>query len=152
MTEAKTASIQNNIPASPSAANRQGGQYQPYELNPDLARTKMAEDLIKQLGTPTIISKKFSVWAGINKSLLAAEIYDTGLRDTLYDHVAANSVNIDGKYFANLFAWLMTPKYVIQGMPMMTGTMEEEKESLLGRAVNWLRGGSKDDGTTNAKR
>lgn len=122
-------------------------EYSPADLNPDLAMTEMAKGVIKDLGTPTVIKQNFSVWHGICRALQDGGVYDCSLRLQLYDHVAANSVNISGKYFERFWAFLMKPKYVIQGIPF--GEKEEEKQSLVGRMVNWWRGGKANDTTAN---
>lgn len=77
--------------------------------------------------------------------------YDCSLRLAVYREVAAQSVNIDGRYFEKIWAYLMKPKYVISGMNMGPYPMEEEnKESLAGRFINWLRGGKKNEQPNNS--
>ena len=63
---------------------------------------------------------------------------DTKLLTELMDRVSEKSVNVDGKYFQNLFAYLMKPKYIIQGMPQTT--MEEQKPGLLSRLWSGITG------------
>jgi hypothetical protein len=130
-------------PEPRSVVNKGMGQYRPDELSADLAAAKMAGDVFEDLGTPSFISKNFGVWYGICRSLHDSNVYDCSLRISLYHSVEANSVNVDGRYFERLWAYMMKPKYVIQGIPF--GQPEEEKESVFGRIANWWRGGKSDD-------
>jgi hypothetical protein len=76
--------------------------------------------------------------------------YDSSLRLQVYDSAELGSVNEDGLYFDRVWAFLMKPKYIINGMAGMGGLQEEEKgESLIGRAINWFRGGKKNAGSPN---
>ena len=139
----------NNRPASPSSSQQDKPGYTPDQLNPDLAAAKMADEIVKRLGSPSIISKKFAVCHGLLKSMNNTPGnptgYDCSLRLAVYERVAANSVNIDGKYFERLWAYLMKPKYIIQGTPMGQSSFEEQKESIIGRVVNWFRGTPKQE-------
>lgn len=122
-------------------------EYAPADLNPELALTEIAKGTIKDLGTPTVIKQNFSVWHGICRALQDGGVYDCSLRLQLYDHVAANSVNISGKYFERFWAFLMKPKYVIQGIPF--GEKEEEKKNIIQRMFGWWRGGNSSDTNSN---
>lgn len=76
--------------------------------------------------------------------------YDSSLRLEVYRNAELGSVNEDGIYFDRAWAFLMKPKYIINGMAGMGGLQEEEKgESLIGRAVNWFRGGKKNANNGN---
>lgn len=143
-------------PESPSAQYHNAGKYTPDQCDPDLASAKMAGELVAKLGTPSIISKKFAVRYGIFKSLNhTAENptgYDSSLRLKLYEDIAAHSVNIDGRYFERVWAYLMKPKYVISGTPFGNNAFEDEKKSGLSRLIGWIRGEKSNDtnNTNNA--
>jgi len=129
--------------------NITGGEYKPYQLDPELAATQMARDIIERLGTPSIVSKRFIVYLGIAKGLNDRPGYrtgyDTSLRIAVYEHVASESVNVDGKYFSSLWAYLMKPKFIIQGMPQTT-PFEEEKVGIGKRILNFFHiGGKKEE-------
>ena len=140
---------ENTPPPSPSAVKSEHGQYSPDQLNPDLAASKMAQDMVNKLGTPSIISKKFAVRYGIYRSLNHTKEsktgYDCSTRLKLYEEIAANSVNIDGKFFERFWAYLMKPKYVISGTPFGANAFEDEKKSALGRIIGWFRGEKAND-------
>ena len=126
----------------------------PWELDPELAASKLAERLIDKLGTPSVISKPFAVRYGMYHALNNTGDnqtgYDNSLRLHIYEKVAAQSVNIDGEYFRSVFAYLMKPKYILQGGQMMPGQFQEEqKESVIGRVINWFRGGKKNEQSNN---
>ena len=87
-----------------------------------------------------------AIWREINKGNPTG--YDSSLRLEVYRYSKLGSVNEDGIYFDRVWAFLMKPKYIINGMAGMGGMQEENKgESLFGRAVNWIRGGKKDANT-----
>jgi hypothetical protein len=117
----------------------------PYELDAELAQLKMAELMIQQLPRPSKVSKAFIVRKGIFESLNHTEQnqtgYDCSLRLKLYDQFALQSVNEEGMYFERFWAFMMKPKYIINGMQQ---GQPEEKESLIGRAVGWFRGKPKE--------
>ncbi len=137
-------------PESPSAANRGSSPtYSPDQINPDMASAKLAEGMVEKLGTPAIISKKFAVRYGIFRALNHTKEnptgYDSSIRLQLYEKIASNSVNIDGRYFERVWAYLMKPKYVISGTPFGVNAFEDEKPSLIGRLVGWIRGEKPND-------
>ena len=142
-------------PESPSAVRQSTGQYRPDELNPDLAAARMADELVKRLGKPSIISKKFAVRYGIFRGLNHIDKenetgYDCSMRIKVYDEVSNNSVNIDGKYFERIFAYLMKPKYVINGAPFGQSAFEDEKQTLFERLMGWGKP-KNDSGNNNTK-
>jgi hypothetical protein len=138
-------------PASPNIADKQSQGYTPDQLNPDLAAAAMAREVVAKLPNPSIISKKFAVYQGIWKALDDSPNNRTGfnckMRLAVYDAVAVNSVNIEGKYFNSLWAYLMKPKYIIQGMPMQGSNFEEEKPGILSRIGGWFTGKNKEEKT-----
>lgn len=156
-------------PASPNPAERNGPGIRPYELDPELAQIKLAEIMIGKLGTPSIVSQPFVVRYGIftalnHRSPIYRDIngesvkvdpgnltgYDCSLRLDVYRKVAEQSVNIDGKYFHGFWAYMMKPKYIINGMLGQPNQFDEEKgESIIGKVANWFRGGKKDDNRNN---
>jgi hypothetical protein len=140
----------------------------PYELDPELATIRIAELMIGKLGTPSDVSAPFIVRHAIFKSInhrpalyrlgaggedLLADPgintgYDCSLRLAVYHHAEEGSINKDGHYFNNFWAYLMKPKYIINGMSGQANPWEQEqKESIVGRVVNWFRGGKKKEAT-----
>ena len=65
------------------------------------------------------------------------------LRVNLYDRVANESVNIDGRLFNSVFAFLMKPKYIIQGQ-IGQPIEKEEKQSIAGRILGAFTGKKKN--------
>jgi len=162
-------------PPPPVTTQLNGGQYKPEQLDPELANLAMARLLVEKSGTPSILNKKQIVRYGIFNALnhvpptylkISDEYqdtegihpavydqvskgnptgYDSSLRLAVYREVAAQSINEGGKYFEKVWAFLMKPKYVINGMTMGPGMQDEEKkESLAGRFMNWWRGGKNE--------
>lgn len=134
MTEIKT------IPP-PSVADAQRGIIRPEDSNPDLAAVAILKRLLEKWPTPSISSKKFTVIHGLMISLNHSEsnltYIDTSRLVTLMDCVEFKSVNEDGFLPKNLFAYLMHPTYIIQGMPQL-GTAESKPgllSSLWGRVT-----------------
>lgn len=143
-----------SIPASPSSADDKGksSEYKPYEVNPDLASSHMAEVMMERMPAPAIVSKEFVIWQGIFKGLQHTEqnktYYDCQALSTILDCVSYNSVNIQGALFEKFWQFMMKPKMVVQGIPGQTTFGEEEKTSLWDRTVGkWLGGGEKKNGT-----
>lgn len=139
-------------PKIPSAADRQQTAYRPDELNAELAAATLAKDLIAKLPTPSIDTRKFTIIHGLMKSMNHVNpkgadpgnltYIDTTLFVNLMDRVSAASVNVDGTLLNSIFAYLMKPKYIIQGMPSTPEV--EEKPGLLSRLFGW--GKPKQDG------
>jgi hypothetical protein len=144
---------------SPEVSDGQHNTFRPDELNADLAAASLARDLIAKLPTPAIDTRKFTIIHGLMKSLNHVEedkvkgikgnltYIDTSLLVELMDRVSEKSVNVDGRYFQNLFAYLMKPKYIIQGMPQ-TST-EEKKPGLLSRMIGMVTGKSASQEQSN---
>lgn len=135
--------MQIQQPASPSAQNSKT-ELRPEEYNPDMACAKLAAETAARLGTPTIISKNLAVYRSVWKTLNNSEDnptgYDCSLRVRLYDNLAADSVNIDGRFFERLWAYLMKPKYVISGTPYGENALDVEKPSILSRIAGIFTG------------
>lgn len=131
-------------PQSPSVADKQTTGFRPDELNPDLAAATMARDLVAKLPNPAIVSKKFAVYQGIWTALNNSETnptgYDCSMRLAVYASVAETSVNVDGAYFKNLWAYLMRPKMIIQGLGGAQSPFEEEQPGLVSRLWGRLTG------------
>ena len=127
---------------SASGDESKGNEFRPDEQNADLAAAAIAKDLLAKLPTPAIDTRKFTIIHGLMKSMNHTDdnktYMDTKLLTELMDRVSEKSVNVDGKYFQNLFAYLMKPKYIIQGMPQTT--MEEQKPGLLSRLWSGITG------------
>lgn len=124
---------------SPASSSGTESKYTPDQLNADLAAASLAKDLISKLPTPAIDTRKFTIIHGLMQSLNHIEpdaekeikgnptyINTAGLIE-LMDRVSEKSVNVDGRYFQNLFAYLMKPKYIIQGMPQSAAATEEKQ-------------------------
>lgn len=75
--------------------------------------------------------------------------YDSSLRLAVYENWERGSVNEAGIYFDRVWAFLMKPKYILSGMAGMPMQEEEQGESLIGRAVNWFRGGKKNESNSS---
>jgi len=75
---------------------------------------------------------------------------DFSLWIDFYEKYEEGSINEDGVYFNNFWTFLNKPRLNIMqggvGIPMF---QEEEKQSIVGRMVNWFRGGKKNDTTNN---
>jgi len=121
----------------------QKNEFRPDELNADLAAASLARELVNKLPTPAIDTRKFTIIHGLMQSMNHSEsnttFIDTSLLIELMDRVSEKSVNVEGKYFQNLFAYLMKPKYIIQGMPQ-AGTTQDDKPGLLTRLWRGITG------------
>jgi hypothetical protein len=141
----KEISVQLQRPENKGAVENKAA-VKPYELDAELAQLKMAEMMIHQLPRPSKVSKAFIVRKGIFESINHTEQnqtgYDCSLRLALYEQFALQSINEDGIYFERFWAFMMKPKYIINGMQM--GQPEEEKQSIIGRAIGWFRGKPKE--------
>ena len=116
-----------------------------WEVNPELMQLRIADLMIQKMGTPSIQEKEFAVrygiWNALNHSPDNPTGYDCSLRCKIYREYAAQSINKDGVYFHNFWAWLNKPKFVIQGNNGIFGPQQEEpKKSIFGRIVDRLRG------------
>jgi hypothetical protein len=131
-------------PSSPTTGDRGYPKILPYELDPELAQIKLAELMIHKLGTPSIVSKPFVVRYGIFHALNHTDTnptgYDCSGRLHVYQQVAAQSVNIDGKYFTDFWAYLMKPKYIINGMAGLPSQFNQEQGGAISRFIGWIRG------------
>lgn len=134
---------------SPSASEDTQNQYRPDELNPDLAAATLVKDLIYEWPKPAIDTRKFTIIHGLMQSLNHRDpkgedpgnitYIDTSLLVELMDRVSEKSVNVDGKLFNNIFAYLMHPNYIIQGMPQAI-VPQEDKPSILSRLWGGVTG------------
>jgi hypothetical protein len=117
----------------------------PYELDAELAQLKLAELMIQRLPVPSKVNKAFiarrAIWGALNHTDENPTGYDCSMRIKLYDTFALQSVNEEGMYFERFWAFMMKPKYIINGMQQ--GQIEE-KESIIGRAIGWFRGKPKE--------
>jgi hypothetical protein len=161
-------------PAPPGITNRTIEQWNPADLNPELANIAMAKLLVEKMGRPSRISKEFVSRKAIaitlnhipeqyEERMIDGVLYltriekgnptgiDASLRVSLYEQAEAGSNNVDGWYGEKVWAFLMKPKYIINGVAGMGGIPDEEKgESLIGRAINWFRGGKKNEQSNNS--
>ena len=125
------------------------GEYRPADYDPDMAAAVMASELVKQMGTPSIVTKNFVVWHGVLRALNHTPenptYIDTSLEIAIYDHVAKNSVNIDGQYFNHLWAYLMKPKFIItQNSASASSSFEDDRPTLGRRILDRLTGKSQE--------
>jgi hypothetical protein len=121
------------------------GVVKPYELDAELAQLRLAELMIQRLPVPSKVNKAFiarkAIWESLNHSGEVPTGYDCSMRTKLYNEFALQTVNEEGMYFERFWAFMMKPKYIINGMQQ---GQPEEKESLIGRAVGWFRGKPKE--------
>lgn len=126
MTEIKTIT-------PPSVSDVKQGVIRPEDANPELAAVAILRRLIDKWPTPAISSKKFTVIHGLMISLNHTDdnltYIDTTRLVSLMNCVEYKSVNEDGFLPKNLFAYLMHPTYIIQGMPQLG--QQETKPGLL---------------------
>lgn len=130
-------------PPSPSGSDKRGSGFKPSDYNPDLANTEMVKNLMERLPNPTIVTKKFTVFHGILKSLNHTEenktFINTGPLSKLMEEVGRESVNVDGWYIKSLFAYFMHPIVnIMQGGFMPTQPMQEESQPWFGARI-WNR-------------
>jgi hypothetical protein len=137
-------------PKSPSAIDTKQSGLTPADYNPELAAAQLVREVVARFPQPAIISKEFAVYQGIWKALNDTPEnhtgYDCKLRLMVYEEVSRMSVNVDGFYPKNLWAYLMKPKYIIQGMPMQGSNFEEDKPGFLSRLWSGITGGGKKEG------
>lgn len=146
----------------PSPGN--GGTLQqtpPDQLNADLAVVAMVREVVRSLGRPSIVTKKFvvfkGIWSALNNdppmfndagfSIRRGHLtgYDCSLRLRVYDEVEKGSVNINGAFFNNLWSFAMKPKVTIAGIPANLGFEKEEEPGFFSRAWGRLTGKSSQD-------
>jgi len=141
------------LPASPSSSKTTESKWQPYEVDPDMANAKLANDLVTMCGRPGIVSKEFVIFhgilQGINHSKENPTYFDCSRIISVFDAVFANTVNINGALFEKIWQYLMKPKMIIQGMPGQMSFQEEQKESYFDKIRNWFTGGKKNDTPDN---
>lgn len=135
-------------PENKGFTEKSGGTVKPYELDPELALLKIAELMIARLPPPSKVSKAFiirrSLFSSLNHTPDNRSGYDCSLRNNLYWHADHHSVNEDGIYLERFWAWMMKPKYVINGMPI--GQAEQEREGIISRVIGRFTGkGNKSD-------
>ena len=128
----------NKAPESPSAAKVDSGEWAPWDTNPDLAAARLANQIVEKSGTPSIINNTFAARFALFDSLNHIKGkrltgYDCNPRLLAYRAYERNTVNILGVYFHQFWAYLMKPKYVIQGLANSPG--EEDKPSILDRLL-----------------
>ena len=132
-------------PASPTGSTKTHEGFKPSDYNPELANTEMVKGMMDKLPTPAIVSKKFTVFQGLLKSLNHTEenktYIDTKLLSLLMDEVSKNSVNVDGALFNNFWAYMMHPIFnIMQGGMMTPSTQPVEDPGFIRRAWNRLTG------------
>ena len=137
------------IPASPRSSDlTKENSWKPYEVDAELATSKLAETIIDRMPAPAIVSKEFVVWLGIYRGLNHSEknptYCDTSLFVSIFEGVAHNSVNINGALFEKVFQYLSKPKMIVQGLPgQPLFNEEEEKKSIFDRIRGFMGGGDK---------
>jgi hypothetical protein len=70
---------------------------------------------------------------------------DFSLWISFYEEYEKGSVNVEGSYFNNFWTWANKPKVTMMGTGFGMPIQEEQKESVIGRVINWFRGGKKND-------
>ena len=143
------------LPASPSSSKTTESKWQPYEVDPEMANAKLANDLVTMCGRPGIVSKEFVIFhgilVGINHTDENKTYFDSSRIIAVFDGVFANTVNINGALFEKIWQYLMKPKMIIQGMPGQMSFQEEQKESMLDKFKNFFMGGGKKNDATDNK-
>ena len=135
----------------------------PEDYLPEMANAKLAQEIVRKLGNPSIVSKRFVVFQGMWRAVNhiqptyndAGEMIDPGhptgyssaLRLAVYDHVEHKSVNVDGKYFNNLWAYLYRPNYIINQTAMPSqNAFDNQEPGFFRRVLNRITGaGNKED-------
>lgn len=138
-----------DVPPDKSAKDIKGSStYRPDQLDAELAAAAMANDMVNRLGTPSIVSKKFvvyqGIWQGLNHTVENQTGYDSSLRIAIYNKVAGQSVNVDGKYFDSFWTFMNKPKFIMSGM-MQPGEFEKEQPSMLERIGDFIRGKKREE-------
>ena len=143
--------IRQQSPA-PSAGNQP--IYSPEETNADLAAAALVKALMENFPVPSIDTRKFTIIHGLLLSLNHKEpkeddpghitYLDTSPLVELMDRVSEKSVNVDGRLFSSVWAYLMQPNYIITGMPQQRAE-QEEKPGIIQRVLGW---GKKSGGDT----
>jgi len=127
----------------PSVSDQSQRTIRPEDSNPEMAAAAMLRRLLEKWPTPAISSKKFTVIHGLMISLNHTEnnltYLDTSRLVSLMDCVEHKSVNEDGFLPKNLFAYLMHPTYIIQGMPQL-GQVQEQRPGLISSVWNKITG------------
>ena len=141
-------------PPSPTGSDKGHGGFKPSDYNPDLANTEMVREMMLKLPTPTIVSKKFTVFQGMVKALKHDPVnnptyIDLSLLSVVLDEVSRQSVNVEGSLFKNFWAYMMHPTFIIQGMPNTGQVTEEQQPGFFGRIMNRLRGKDTSQGATS---
>jgi hypothetical protein len=141
----------------PQHQGNTGATLNPADYLPDMANAKLAEELIKTMGQPAIVSKKFVVYQGMWRALNHAPGHLTGyncsLRNVLYDHVEVKSVNVDGKYFNAVWQYLMRPHYVItQNALPNQNAFDNQQPGLIRRIFNRLTGQGNPEQVNNGSK
>lgn len=138
----------------PVSADRNGGNvFAPWELNPDLAASKLIADVVAQNGPMGNVSKLFVVWWGIWKGLNdpvgQTTYYDCTLRERIYENVFIKTVHINGSQNEKLWQWGMKPKMIVQGLSGQNTFEEEEKPGIFSRFFGRFIGGGNKNDTNN---
>ena len=141
-------------PPSPSGSDKGHSGFKPSDYNPDLANTEMVREMMLKLPTPTIVSKKFTVFQGMVKALKHDSennptYIDLSLLSVVLDEVSRQSGNVEGSLFKNFWAYMMHPTFIIQGMPNTGQVTEEQQPGFFGRIMNRLRGKDTSQGATS---
>ena len=134
----------SDLPPSPGSGQAKENNSRPEDLNADLKTMAMAGALMEKLGTPSDVTKvlvvRKAIFASLNHTPENRTGYDSSLRVALYDQVEKGSVNVNGKYFNAIMAFLMKPKYIIQGMPQQQSNFEDDQPGFISRAWSRLTG------------
>ena len=134
-------------PANASAKDiRTTSPFRPDQLDSELAAIAMVNEMIKRLGTPSVVNAKYiafnSIWQTLNHGETNKTGYDCGLRVNLFRYMGEGSVNNGGKYFDAFWSFAMKPKMILQGLNQ--GQIEEDKPSIFERIGGWFGRGKKN--------
>lgn len=133
------------VPPAPTGVSKTQGTFKPSDYNSDLANIEMVKDMMAKLPTPTVVTKKFTVFQGMVKALKHDPVtnptyIDLSLLSVVLDEVSRQSVNVDGFNIKNFWAYMMHPTFIIQGSPMAQQQTQEQEQGFIGRAWGRITG------------
>lgn len=146
MTEARA-------PPPITADKGKAGSFQPYELNPELATSKLVADIVSQNGPMMNVTKSYVVWNGIWEGLCdtvgESTYYDCSSRCRIYRNVGIITPHINGGREQSFWQHANKANVIVQGIQGMNNFEPEERQSLLSRFFGKFTGGNNNDTNAN---